>query len=113
MTKDVVKKYMLTNANQEAHFPAGNNTVAVCWNIHQVAKSIKGPGDVTYKADVWVRRPNSKPYIDFVSVREYNKGEFVKDEDSPVAGGQSIQTATRLAEELLRAVEYAKSQGAK
>lgn len=107
------KIYKLENAGQEVHFPDGNVSVAVCWNIICHPKSIKGKDGLTYKAEVWER--NSSPYIDFVSVREYREGEYSKNEDSPVDGGFSIKTAEGLTRELTKAVEYVKSlkRGAK
>jgi hypothetical protein len=98
--------YKLTNANKEAHFPKGNNSVAVCWNIHKALKSLKGEDGLVYKAEVWERAKDSKPYIDFVSVREYEKEEFVESEDSPVDGGLSIDFAQSIADELYRAIKY-------
>lgn len=98
---------MLTNSNQEAHFPEGNTSVAVCWNIKEVQKSIKGKDGLTYKAETWEREEKSGPYVCFMSVREYKKGEFVSAEDSPVDGGMSIKQAQYIAEELAKALKYA------
>ena len=100
------KIMILPDVCQEVHFPEGNSTVAVCWNIHTVTKTIKGSDGLTYKAEVQERRPKAEPYIDFVALREYEKGEFVKDEDSPVVGGLSTVRAKEIAEELIRAAQY-------
>lgn len=96
---------ILPDASQEVHFPEGNFTVAVCWNISEVRKTIKGNDGLTYKAEVYERR-TAEPYIDFVAIREYEKGDFVKDEDSPVEGGLSTVRAKEIAEELIRAAQY-------
>jgi hypothetical protein len=101
------KIYTLKDSNQEAHFPDGNDTVAVCWNIKQTTKSIKGEDGLTYKAEVWERQ-KVEPYIDFIALREYDKGDFVKDEDCPVDGGLSVNSALRISEELIRAAKYIK-----
>ena len=103
------KIYKLTNSGKEAHFPAGNQSVAVCWNIHQIDKSLKGEDGLTYKAHVWEKHKDSKPYIDFVTVREGEENEFYESENSPVDGGLSLPYAEGIAQELIRAVEYAKS----
>jgi hypothetical protein len=105
--KTELRKYLLSNSGQETHFPKGNECVAVCWNAHQITKKIKGKDKLIYTADVWEREPNTNPYIDFISVREGEPGEFYSDGD-PAKGGQSAESATQLAEELLRAVEYLK-----
>ena len=47
----------------------------------------------------------SKPYIDFVDVRQ-NQGEFYLDEDSPVEGGLSANFAKQIYEELGKAIDY-------
>jgi len=99
------KIYTLENSNQEAHFPDGNGTVAVCWNIRSATKTIKGADGLSYKAEVWERQ-KAEPYIDFIGIREYDKGEFVADEDSPVRGGLSIKAALKISDELIRATQY-------
>jgi hypothetical protein len=117
-----VKTYFLDNSGKEAHFPEGNNMVAVCWNIHHAEKKIKGEDGLTYKAEVWERTKypgrDNDPYIDFVTVREDDKDErkavglppyFYEDEDSPVDGGLSLKSAESLAAELVRAIAYANS----
>jgi hypothetical protein len=98
---------ILSNTGREVHFPDGNNAVAVCWNTKTVTKSIKGADGLTYKAEVR-ERTKTEPYIDFVSVREYAKDDFVEDEDSTVAGGISVKYAESLAQELIKAVAYIK-----
>jgi hypothetical protein len=109
-----VKIVFLGNSGKEAHFPEGNNMVAVCWNIHRAEKKIKGDDGLTYKAEVWERTKypgrDNDPYIDFVTVRETgDKDESYEDEDSPVDGGLSLKSAEAIATELTRAVAYANS----
>ena len=81
-------------------------SVAVVWNTKPDKKTIEQNG-VKFTAQIRVR--SGDPYIDFVSIREYGKGEFVEDEDSPAAGGLSVRRAEELSKELAAAVEYLKS----
>jgi hypothetical protein len=104
-----VKIITFCDSNKEAHFPDGNDHVAVCWNIRDVTRTIKGEDGLAYKAQVWERKEN-KFYIDFITFRRH-EGLFVEDEDSPVDGGLSIEFAEKITKELNRAIEYAKSFG--
>jgi len=100
------KIFILSNG-KEVHFPAGNYSAAVCWNVKKIEKKLKGPDNLIYRAEAWERE--SKPYVDFITIREYQKDVFVEDEDSPVDGGLSVEAAKKLSEELSRAVEYCKT----
>jgi hypothetical protein len=104
-----VKKCMLSSSGQEAHFPEGNTSVAVCWNIKKTKKTLRGEDGLTYKADVWERIKKSGPYLCFMSIREYEKGGFVRDEDSPVEGGMSYEQAENIIKELAWALKYVES----
>ena len=93
-----VKVYKL---DREIHMVG--DSVAVCWNCNRKMKTIEKDG-VTYKGEVHVRQ--GTPYIDFVSLREYDDGEFFEDEDKPVDGGLSKSCALQIANELKLAYEY-------
>ena len=80
--------------------------VGVVWNTHPERRQIKGEDGLTYRAEVPVR--SGDPYIDFISIREYDNDTPVEDEDSPVQGGLSVDAAARVAIELTEAIEYIK-----
>lgn len=94
---------------KEVHMMRGENSIikgsiGVVWNCKDVVKILKGEDGIEYKATVPVR--NGKPYIDFLSIREYTKGEYLEDEDSPIRGGISPEFAAILIEELQWAIDY-------
>ncbi len=88
------------------------NMVAVCWNTQEERRTLTGPDGATYEAAVQVRcaecLEQGKPYIDFVTIRHDESG-FYEDEDSPIRGGISQETALQLMKELQDAIEYMKT----
>lgn len=79
--------------------------VGVCWNGRYVKKSL--PSLPMHRSTIreW-QRASSKPYIDFVWLREDPDGDPYEDEDSPVAGGIDVDVARQTANELIKAAEY-------
>lgn len=105
-----VKIYKFTNSEQEAHMMG--DYVAVCWNMHKVKRTLRGPDDIVYMAEVWERTESSRaPYIDFIDVREDSDGTFYKDDDSPIHGGLDPKTAIKVAIELKEACDYILNRG--
>ncbi len=85
------------------------DTVAVVWNTKTEQRHVMMDG-LDFVGSVEV--PNGKPYIDFVDVRQdKDDGTFYEDDDSPVAGGMDPKFATKVAKELLLAVEYINQLG--
>ena len=80
------------------------NYVGVVWNVTKKQKTIKGEDGVTYRAEVPVR--DGDPYIDFISIREYDNDTPVEDEDSPVEGGLNTKAAAQIITELYDAISY-------
>lgn len=80
--------------------------VAVAWNTReQKEKSVVDGKTIT---KTW-REPTGLPYIDFVSVRNWNDDEeerIWEDEDSPVEGGMSLSYAKHIYRVLGIAIEY-------
>lgn len=104
-----VKKVILSHSGKEIHFPIGNSVVAVCWNVNRVEKQIKGEDGLIYTAKVYERKKNSKAYIDFITLHEDEDEYIYEDEESPVEGGLNINYAEKIANEIVRAVQYARS----
>jgi hypothetical protein len=86
------KIYQLTNTEKEAHFPDGNQSVAVCWRIKPK----------NFNEESWIRQGH--PYISFVSV--YRGDDTCEDEDSRVEGGFSSLEALEIVRELFTANIY-------
>lgn len=106
-----VKIYMLKNDELEVHMMG--KYVGVVWQLHEVKKQIKGEDGVTYSAVVLERRtPTQKwehsPYINFYDIRQDSDGEYYKDDDCPILGGLSEDSAFVLAQELTAACDYIK-----
>ena len=78
--------------------------VGVVWNTLLEKKQIKGVDGITYRAEVPVR--SGEPYIDFITVREYENDTPVEDEDSPVQGGLNTKAAAQIITELYDAISY-------
>ncbi len=97
----------LERSCREAHFPAGNEIVAVCWSCDIEEKKIIQDG-VSYKADVYVKKRES--YIDFIGLREDHNGEVYEREETPVDGGMRVDFAEKIMNELNIAIEYIKEK---
>lgn len=106
-TSTPIKPIAIHLLERELHMIS--NCVAVCWNTKNEPKTIEKDG-IKYSADARVR--SGKPYIDFVTVREFsgsgNEKVLAEDEDKPCIGGMSAASALAFAKELTKAAEYLK-----
>lgn len=81
--------------------------VGVCWNLRQETRALKDTDGTIYYAKKHVR--GGAPYIDFVTIREWENGGFSEDEGSPVDGGFPAGWAEKtLLPALQEAIAYCK-----